>query len=170
MKNLSKSLLALALILLTTNFLFAQKSPKMSAEGKAGSTDISVKWGAPSVKGREIWGKLVPYGQVWRTGANDATTIKFSKAVKINGKELAAGEYALFTIPTEGKWTIIFNKTAKQWGAYEYKEADDALRVEASTATNAMTEQMTIKVEAAGAKAQVVILWEKLKVAFEVSE
>jgi hypothetical protein len=122
------------------------------------------------VRGREIWGKLVPYGQVWRTGANDATTIKFSKAVKINGKELAAGEYALFTIPAEGEWTIIFNKTAKQWGAYEYKEADDALRVKATAQANAMTEQLAIKVEATGAKAQVGILWEKLKVTFEVSE
>ncbi|MCU0445504.1 MAG: DUF2911 domain-containing protein [Microscillaceae bacterium] len=170
MKNLSKLVLAFTLILLATQASFAQKSPKMSAEGKAGSTEISIKWGAPSVRGREIWDKLVPYGQVWRTGANEATTIKFSKNVKINGQTLPAGEYGLFTIPTEGEWTIIFNKTAKQWGAYEYKEADDALRVKVSPQTNAMTEQLTLKVEAIGAKAQINILWEKLKVAFEVSE
>lgn len=79
----------------------------------------------PNVKGRKIFGGLEPYGKVWRTGANSATVITFSDDVTIEGNKVPAGEYALFTIPNATEWTIILNKTSKQWGAYEYKPADD---------------------------------------------
>lgn len=90
---------------------------------------ISVVYSRPNVKGRKIFGALEPYDKVWRTGANSATVVKFTEAVKIEGKDLAAGEYALFTIPGKTEWTIIFNKGTKEWGAYTYSEANDVLRV-----------------------------------------
>jgi hypothetical protein len=100
----------------------AKPSPALKATGKAGNATITINYGAPSVKGRKIWGDLVPFGKVWRTGANDAD-------VKIEGQVLAKGNYALFTIPEENEWTIIFNKNPKQWGSYSYKQEEDVLRV-----------------------------------------
>src|ERR1700709_2380026 len=89
---------------------------------------ITVTYSRPSVKGRLIFGGINPYGQVWRTGANAATTINFSENVIIEGHSVPAGSYSLFTIPEKDMWTVILNKTVKQWGAYSYKEADDFLR------------------------------------------
>lgn len=104
-------------------------SPADSISGKVGNANITIKYGSPSVRERKIWGSLVPYGQVWRAGANKATTFTTDKAIKVEGKQLAAGTYSLFTVPTEGEWTIVFNKTADQWGAYKYDQKEDALRV-----------------------------------------
>lgn len=111
---------------------FSQKnlaSPRDSVSAKLAGAMISINYGSPAVKGRAIWGRLVPYGQVWRAGANEATRFKISKPIKIQGKILIAGEYGLFAIPGEKQWTIIFNKVADQWGAYEYSSKEDALRV-----------------------------------------
>lgn len=108
----------------------AVASPAQTAKGKAGSADITINYGSPAVKGRTIWGDLVPYDKVWRAGANEATTFETSKDIKVEGKTLPAGRYGFFTIPGKDKWTVIFNKEAKQWGAYSYKDAQDALRVE----------------------------------------
>ncbi|OLY91288.1 Protein of unknown function [Cnuella takakiae] len=105
-------------------------SPAQKVSGKAGAADITINYGSPAVKGRTIWGDLVPYDKVWRAGANEATTIETSKDITVEGKTLPAGKYAFFTIPGKDKWTVIFNKEAKQWGAYSYKEAQDALRVQ----------------------------------------
>ncbi len=96
---------------------------------------ITVIYSRPNAKGRKIFGALEPYDKVWRTGANSATVIKFTDAVKIEGKDLAAGEYALFTIPGKTEWTIIFNKGVKEWGAYTYSEANDVLRVKVKPIT-----------------------------------
>ncbi len=104
-------------------------SPRDSVSGKVAGANISINYGSPSVKGRKVWGDLVPYGKVWRTGANEATIFTTDKAITVEGKQLPAGTYSFFAIPGEKEWTIIFNKTAKQWGAYDYKESDDALRV-----------------------------------------
>lgn len=90
---------------------------------------ITLTYSRPNTKGRKIFGALEPYDKVWRTGANSATVIKFTDAVKINGQDVAAGEYGLFTIPNKTEWTVILNKTSKQWGAYTYKAEDDALRI-----------------------------------------
>lgn len=89
---------------------------------------VTITYSRPNVKGRVIFGGINPYGQVWRTGANAATTITFSDKVILEGHNVPAGTYSLFTIPEKDEWTIILNKTAKQWGAYSYKEADDFLR------------------------------------------
>lgn len=148
----------------------APASPPASANAKIGTTDISVKYSSPAVKGRKIWGELVPYGQVWRTGANEATTITFSKDVTVEGQKLKAGTYALFTIPGDKEWTIIFNKTAKQWGAFKYDEGQDALRVKVKpVAAKSMNERMKIDIQPKGKTAGVVtIMWENLAVPFNV--
>lgn len=96
---------------------------------------ITVKYSRPNTKGREIFGALEPYGQVWRTGANNATAITFTEDISLEGKKVPAGEYALFTIPGKNEWTIILNKTVKQWGSYEYKEADDVIRIKVKPVT-----------------------------------
>lgn len=104
-------------------------SPRDSVSGKIGNATIEINYGSPAVKGRKIWGGLESYGKVWRAGANEATTFKTDRDIKVEGQTLPAGTYSFFVIPTESYWTIIFNKTAKQWGAYKYDEAQDALRV-----------------------------------------
>lgn len=141
-------------------------SPPMSSEFKVGSANVKISYGAPSVKGREIWGKLVPYGQVWRTGANEATTFETDADIKVEGQTLPKGKYGLFTIPGESEWVIIFNKKAEQWGAYDYKESDDVLRVKVPAAAGDMQEQLSI----AGSGNVVSIAWEKVKVAFKVAQ
>jgi hypothetical protein len=142
-------------------------SPAMSTEATiASGATVKINYGAPSVKGRIIGTTLEPMaGKVWRTGANDATTIELSKDVTVEGKALAAGKYSLFTIVNGDEWTIIINKTAKQWGAYDYKEADDALRVKVKGGKGNFTEQFKIE---AGANGIVTMLWGENKVSFTV--
>jgi hypothetical protein len=172
--NYLKAGLMACLVMLCSFVATAQDNPPASppatASGKIGAADVTVKYSSPSVKGRKIWGELVPYGQVWRTGANEATTITFSKDVTIEGQPLKAGTYALFTVPAENEWTIVLNKTAKQWGAFKYDEGQDALRVKVKpTAAKSMSERMKIDVTSKGKNAGVVtIMWENLAVPFTV--
>jgi hypothetical protein len=181
MKNLSviqffKTSLLVGLVLFCSFVSVAQEttkapaSPPATATAKIGAADVTIKYSSPSVKGRKIWGELVPYGQVWRTGANEATTITFSKDVTIEGQPLKAGTYALFTVPAEKEWTIVFNKTAKQWGAFKYEQAQDALRVKVKPITSVtMNERMKIDVTPKGKNAGVVtIMWENIAVPFTV--
>lgn len=146
-------------------------SPPVTASNSFGTTKVVINYGSPAVKGREIWGKLVPYGKVWRTGANEATTFDVSTDVLIEGKKLSAGRYALFTIPGEEEWTIIFNKTADQWGAYGYKAEDDALRVVVSPASNGeVAERLAFHIVPDGdTKATVTLYWEKVAVGFNMT-
>ncbi len=144
-------------------------SPKATVSQTVGLTDVTITYCRPSVKGRVIWGGLVPYDQVWRTGANEATTITFADDVTIDGTKLAAGTYGLFTIPGKDEWTIIFNKTAKQWGAYQYKEADDALRIKVKPHSVDLHEMLTFVFPAVSAEsATVALVWEKLAVPFTI--
>ena len=142
-----------------------RESPAATATGIIAGSTITINYAQPSVKGRKIWGDLVPYNKVWRTGANEATTFETTKDIKVEGVLLPAGKYALFTIPSENGWTIIFNKTASQWGAFKYKEKDDQLRVKvkASKAT-AFAERLTFLVD----KSKVLFRWENLDVGFAV--
>lgn len=148
-----KTAIALFVALLATT-MQAQDKPKSPAEtatGKIGSATVTINYGAPSVRDREIWGKLVPFGEVWRAGANDATTFETDKALKIEGKELPAGKYTFFVIPEKDQSvTVIFNKEPKQWGAYKYDAAKDALRVKVKAKESAKTEKLTYKVDAKG--------------------
>lgn len=140
-------------------------SPKTTAQGKIGAAKITVEYSAPSARGRKMLGEKEPFGKVWRTGANAATTIEFDKAVKIEGKDVPAGKYALFTIPNEKEWTIIISKKAKQNGAYDYKQEEDLLRVNVpATKTSSFVETFTITV---GSDA-VELKWENTAVAFKV--
>jgi len=143
-----------------------KKSPAASVTGEIDGVDIKIDYHQPSARGREIVGGLVPYDEVWRTGANDATTIEFSDDVEIEGETLAAGKYSLFTIPTEKDWTIIFNKVSKQWGAYDYDESKDALRVAVEPGeTDSMVETFEIDIT----ESHVTMAWENTVVEFEVS-
>jgi hypothetical protein len=125
MKRFTFLMLAISAVLSSAFAQDKPASPQATVEGKIGASKVKIVYCQPSARGRKIMGGLVPYGEVWRTGANDATTIEFDKPVKIEGKDLAAGKYALFTIPGENEWTIIINKDAKQWGAYSYKKESE---------------------------------------------
>ena len=133
-------------------------------EGTIDGVEVTLEYGRPSVKGRKVWGGLVPYGEVWRTGADEATTITFSSDVEIGGEKLAAGTYGLFTLPGEQEWVIIFNKVAEQWGAFGYDSSQDSLRVTTTVGSAEHKEQMAFTVEGSS----VVLRWEKLAVPFEV--
>ncbi|WP_198661650.1 DUF2911 domain-containing protein [Lewinella sp. IMCC34183] len=112
------------------------KSPRKELTGTVNGVEVMINYGSPSVNDRTIYGDLVPYGKVWRTGANEATRITFKEDVKVGmeGTTLPAGTYSLFTLPADkNDWTVIFNKTAEQWGAYDYSEADDVVRVKGSS-------------------------------------
>ena len=114
---------------------FPAASPACTLKQRVGLTDIEIVYSRPGVKDRTIFGGIVPYGQVWRTGANQATKITFSTPVKLEGTDIPAGTYALFTIPGEKEWTIIINKGATQWGAFQYNEKDDVARFKVTPVT-----------------------------------
>ena len=135
------------------------------AQGSLDGVEVTIEYGRPNVKGRTIWGGLVPYGKVWRTGANEATTITFSADVEIEGQPLPAGTYSLFTVPGEDSWEIRFNNVAAQWGAFKYDASKDALRVSVAPAESDFIETMTFGI----GHGKVGLHWADLGVAFEVS-
>lgn len=163
-------------LFLFAGFTFAQKeqlrvSPKASVMQVVGFTEIKIDFSRPGVKGRTIWGELVPYNKVWRAGANEATTISFESDVIIEGKKLPAGTYSFFAIPDNKEWALIFNKVPEQWGAFEYNEAEDALRINVNPISNSHTEWLTYSftdLDPKGKKAVINLMWEKLKVSFTV--
>src|SRR5213594_3893102 len=134
-------------------------------------TDITINYHRPLVNGRKIWGALVPYGKVWRAGANENTTIEFSDLVSVEGKPLAKGTYGLHMIPNPDSWTVIFSKTNTAWGSYSYKQEEDALRVNVKPRPLAeMKEALEFEFEDLKADSTAVTLkWEKLGVPFTVS-
>lgn len=168
----TKALLVVALMMFVSGAVMAQSdkskrpSPPATAEGVIDGVKIKVDYSQPSVKGRKIFGALEKYGQVWRTGANEATVISFDKAVKIEGKDLPAGKYALFSIPGENEWVIIFNSVTDTWGAYDYEKNKDkdVLRVTVKPAKTDLTEKLTFTV---GAN-DVSFKWENTLVSFKV--
>ena len=141
----------------------ASKNGKV--EGTIDGVTVTLEYGRPNVKGRTIWGGLVPYGKVWRTGADEATTITFSADVEIGGETLAAGTYSLYTEPGENEWTVIFNEVAEQWGT-RYDAGQDALRVTATPKAVDHVEAMDFEI----VDSWVVLRWEKLAVPFEVKK
>jgi hypothetical protein len=124
-------------------------SPRKEMSGTLASSKIIVNYGSPRVKGRVVFGELEPWGKVWRAGADEATVVTLEKDVMVEGKRLAAGSYAFFLIPNQdGDWTAIFNKEYEQWGAYEYNEEEDALRVTvAPTTAAASAEEMDFSIQ-----------------------
>lgn len=145
-------------------------SPKAEVMQQVGFTDIRIIYGRPGVKNRTIWGKLVPYDAVWRAGANEATKIIFSTDVYVEGKLLKKGAYSFFTIPGKKEWTIIFNKVADQWGAFEYNESQDALRVKVKPEKGNWKEWLDYTITRTSDNSAIIKLeWEKLKIPFKVS-
>ena len=136
-------------------------SPRKEMKGTLGEVEIVINYGSPSVKGRKIWGGLEPYDKVWRTGANEATTFEVNRNIKVQGQELPAGKYALFTIPNPEEWTVIFNQTHEQWGAYEYDEAKDVLRVKT---TPKVVTQNAETMEFALDGSNIILSWELLSI------
>ena len=139
-------------------------SPATTATGKSGNVTISINYSSPAVKGRKVWGDLVPFGKVWRTGADEATIFETDGDLKIEGQKLPKGKYSLFTIPEEKSWTIIINKKANQWGAYSYKQEDDVLRVKVKPGKSAsFNESLAFAVS----DGKVSIRWENMEVSFK---
>lgn len=172
-----------------------QPSQKASVMQRIGVTDVTITYSRPGVKGRKIWGPptaeqaatqgeatlddqykrpkdaaIVPWGHVWRTGANDATTFTVTDEVLVNGQKLAAGTYSLHTIPTKDEWTIVFNGTANQWGSFDYDAAKDTLRIKAKPVPEtSSTEWMEFTIDPdTPSTAQVNLKWERLRVPFTV--
>ncbi|HEU5079814.1 MAG TPA: DUF2911 domain-containing protein [Opitutaceae bacterium] len=145
-------------------------SPASVLKQRVGLTDIQIEYSRPGVKGREIFGGLVAYGQVWRTGANSATKITFSTPIKLNGSEVAAGTYGLFTIPDKNAWTVILNRDEAQWGAYQYDQAKDVVRVPAQVASlPENVETFTIDIaDIRDESAELVLRWEKTRVSVKL--
>lgn len=148
--NFKKSLFSFLLFAGFAAAVMAQEkpSPAKTAEGTVGDAKITIKYSSPAVKGRVIWGDLVPLGQVWRAGANEATTFTTTKDLMVEGKMLPAGTYSFFVIPDEYQSTFIFNKVDKQWGAFNYDAAEDQLRVSVpSQQTSTMEERLKYEVK-----------------------
>ncbi|WP_290664830.1 MULTISPECIES: DUF2911 domain-containing protein [Ignavibacterium] len=145
-------------------------SPKAEVMQVVGFTEVRIIYSRPGVKGREIWGGLVPYNQVWRAGANEATKFIFSTDVLIEGKPLKAGSYSFFAIPGKNEWTLIFNKVADQWGAFEYNETQDALRIKVKPEKSSVFQEwLTYTITRTSDYSAVIRLeWEKLKVPFKI--
>lgn len=140
-------------------------SPAETATGKINGATITINYGSPSVKGRAIWGELVPYGKVWRAGANEATTFETDKDISVEGTKLPAGKYSLFVIPENGSATIIFNKEWKQWGAYKLNEKEEQLRVKVTPKKSAsLNEKLVYKVN----KDNVTLSWENLDIPVKI--
>jgi len=164
-----KKIIGLLLIFIATiNFALGQKakaSPRESVTGKINTATISIDYGSPSVKDRKIWGALVPFNKLWRAGANEATTFETDKDLFVEGKKLPAGKYSLFIIPNEKKCVVIFNKKAKQWGAYNYDKDLDQLRVEVSPKTETeTTEKLLFLVR----ENRVALLWDNWEIALGI--
>lgn len=173
-----KRIIIVFLILPVSVFVSAQDVPfeipttnsHASIHQKVAATDIEVSYNRPSVKGRTIFGALVPYGEIWRTGSDASTKISFSTDVFINEMPLAAGSYEVFSIPEKDSWTLIFQQNKGQWGSYAYNKDNDVLRVQAlSEKLNNSSETFSISFDHVTANAtSMVLAWEKTKVSVSI--
>ncbi len=169
-------------VLLMTSFAYSQTAtgetlmldlPRQSQHAivmqRIGITDITVNYHRPLANGRQIWGKLAPYGQVWRAGANENTTITFTDPVTIEGQPLDKGTYGLHMIPGESQWTVIFSKDSKDWGSFTYKQEDDALRVTVKPQTAEVHDALAYDFDEVKPDSAVVTMrWDKVAVPFKV--
>ena len=147
-----------------------QASPAATVEQTVGVTQMKVVYHRPAVNKRKVWGELVPYGETWRAGANENTVVSFSTPVKVNGKELAAGEYGLHMIPTAKEWTIAFSKTTSAWGSFSYDAKEDALRVTATPQpAEGFEERLSYRFDDPTETSTTLALrWEKVKVPLKI--
>jgi len=145
-------------------------SPLAVVAARYTDTYLKITYSQPHKRGRKLLGMLVPFGQVWRTGANEATEVTVTKDILVNGTPLKAGTYSLFTIPEHEKWTIIFNSDLGLWGSYNYNPKMDVFRFQAivQTLPDIVYEAFTIQIEAKNDKAEIRFLWDNISVAFPV--
>lgn len=163
-------MLVVAAVNLGAEVKFPSTSQKATVTQTVGLTDVTVVYHRPGVKKRTIWGDLVPYDKVWRTGANEATSIEFSTDVEIEGTKVAAGKYAIFTIPGKAEWTFIISKQTELWGEMGYKESEDVLRVKVKPMAAPHCEWMAFGfADLSDTGARVVLRWEKVMVGFKFS-
>lgn len=142
----------------------SRPSPPASDSTTIDGVNLAIHYSSPGVKKRKIWGELVPFNEVWRTGANKATVLEISSNIVINGKSLKAGKYAVFTITTDSTWTVIFNEEWDQWGAYSYNDKKDALRLTVTPRKSDYTERMTF----AFTDQSLIFEWENLYYELEI--
>ncbi len=189
MKAAASIFTIICLLVLITTSGFAQQPAQPRPSPKAGvsqtiglNTDISVTYGRPGVKGRKIWGDVVPFGLApgnnysknnpfpWRGGANEATVVTFSKDVEVEGQKLPAGSYSLHFIPSEKEWVVIFNKNSKLWGSYLYNKDEDALRVTVTPVKAPFQEWLIYRFDNyTGTSAILYLHWVELKVPVIIS-
>jgi hypothetical protein len=167
MKNVTLLISALCLSL----FSFAQELPMASPTGKVfqhvGLSTVEIEYNRPGVKDREIFGAMIPYGEMWRTGANKATRISFSSDVTIKGRKVEAGDYSMFTIPGEKEWVIVLNSNTELWGTGNYDEKLDVLRIQVPVKKISFTETMTFDIgNVTNSSADICLNWEKSGVCF----
>lgn len=144
-------------------------SPAASVSQEIGTSRVTVEYHRPAVRGRAVWGALVPYGETWRLGANEATTISLTHAAKVAGKDVPAGTYALFAVPGKERWTLVLNRKAQQWGSYFHDPKEDLLRFEVAPAAAPHAEWMTFAMEPVEpGTVRVSWAWEKLAFSFPV--
>jgi len=170
---MKRTLIAMAIALSSSAAYAAielpQPSPASTLTQAVGVSKVTINYHRPGVKGRKIWGELVPYGKVWRLGANEATTVELSHDAKIAGNAVPAGKYALFAIPSEKEWTLVINKQPEQWGSYFYKQENDVVRFNVKPASGEAVEWMEFTMTPKPEGTIVVELaWEKLRVSFPV--
>jgi hypothetical protein len=172
--KLSAAILAASLVATGAQAQTVLNQPRQSQRAqvmqRVGITDITVNYSRPLVKGRRIFGKLIPWGQVWRAGADENSTITFSKPVTVEGKPLAEGTYGLHMIPGDKEWTVIFSKASDAWGSFTYKEEEDALRVVVAPKAAEMHEALTYSLDNLRPdEVTVDLFWEKTVVPFKVN-
>ena len=151
------------------DFRTPRPSPDATVTQYVGITKITIDYSSPGVKGRKIWGELVPYGEIWRTGANEVTSITFGDPVKINGNELPAGTYGIHTIPGENEWEIIFSKDTEIDGSSNYDPSKEALRIKVKPEEHHFMERMTfLFADVTENSVNVNLVWENLMVSFKL--
>ena len=173
-----KQIVSLTSLLLAFTVLAAcqekSKRPSPPAQAQCKFSDgktITVDYSSPRAKGRKIFGELVPYGEVWRTGANEATTFVTDTNLSVGGKDVPAGSYTIFTVPNADKWTLIVNKTTGEWGIpYKY-EANELARVDMKvSSTSSPVENFTIALASMGSSCTMSISWENTQASISISE
>jgi hypothetical protein len=167
--------LLVGLLLIPMNNIFAQNfetprpSPNATVSQTVGITQVTIDYSSPGVKGRKIWGGLVPYNEVWRTGANEVTSITFDDPLRINGNELPAGTYGMHTIPGENEWEIIFSKDTEVDDGSQFDEKKEILRIKVTPKEGPFTERMSFTfTNTTDTYSEVNLIWEKLRVSFEI--
>lgn len=171
MKRTLYSIAVVAMPLISAAQDLPQPSPKATLQQRIGLTDVTVEYSRPSMKGRKVFGDLVPYGEVWRTGANKATSISFKGNILVNDQPLEAGMYSIFTVPHEGgSWEVMFNRDTELWGASDRKPEDDVLHIKVPVSECPATETFTMEFANLGQDAaDLVLRWDRQQVAIRIS-